>query len=186
MKRDYWVAESGICTENELAAAAAKVPDCRYCMALYPDRFVCRKWSAGSALEDCSSLLELRIFGDNRELWIHRSALGTAFSWRIADDCFLNEAVKEESPAFLQNPELYRMETKQLLDIDKTVAIDSPPLYGGRPLRTTVGGDYELPIEDEDAVILVSYLEFGDDGMANVSDFRLKGFGHMKVGGTNE
>lgn len=204
-KTDEPKPEFGICTETELYPLAKDMKGCNYCMALFTDHFMCTSWpflddkqtdvaqdNNGTNFpinpKDISQLLELRIFGEKRELWVHRSMLNSCFNWRIADDEVLADAVKTEekitegkSIPYFNNPENYRMESIQMLDIDSTFDPSTNTAfaskYGGRSLRTTGGGLYELPISaGENAIVLVSYIEYGDNGVANIADYRMKKF----------
>lgn len=118
--------------------------------------------------ETVENLLELRLFSAERELWAHRSALGEHFSWRIASETGLTA-----SDFF---------ETRQTLDIDTKHAPEGEGLYGARPLRTTGGGEYALPIgEDDGCVVLVNYVAYDEDGCAFAADWRVKGFEAQKT-----
>lgn len=184
MMKDPWIRESGICEESEVSCITGKMADCSWLMALYADRFMCEKLPE-SLPDDWSRLLEIRIFGEQAELWLHRSALKAPFSWRIADDRYLAAAVADgdADAAFFRNPDNYRMESRQLLDIDGTYRPSGEAQYGSRMLRTIGGGTYELPITDaENAVELVSYINYDQNGAAKVVDYRLKGFGTIEGG----
>ena len=149
----------------------------QYFMALYTDKYICASIDKlDSALADVAWLLELRVFDRVRELWAHRSMLGEPFSWRIADDKKLEDEAN--------NPDSYRIESRQKLDIDKEhepdETRDGMPQYGGLLVRSTGKSVYELPAivkaQSLDAMALVSYIRYDDNGIANVVDYRLKEF----------
>lgn len=113
--------------------------------------------------ESVGNLLELRVFSAERELWAHRSALGECFCWRVASETGLTAA--------------NFFETRQTLDIDTKHAPKGKSLYGARHLRTTGGGEYDLPIgADDGCVVLVNYVAYDKDGCAFAADWRVKGF----------
>ena len=120
--------------------------------------------------EGVENLLELRVFSAEREFWAHRSALGERFCWRVASEAGLTAADF--------------FETRQTLDIDtkyKSVKAHVDP-YGARPLRTTGGGEYALPIGESDGcVVLVNYVAYDEDGCAFAADWRVKDFEPQKT-----
>lgn len=196
MMKDYWISGEGELCEADLKSMVTEylkadtnesVP---YIMMQYSDKFVCasieklRKLDKLNALlEDAAWLLELRVFDAERELWAHRSMLGEVFSWRIAADGVIEDNLKScEQRAFFKDAKNYMLETCQLLDKDDKHLPEGEGEYGGKLLRSTGRGVYELPIGGEDAVQLVSYIRYDDNGMANVVDYRLKGF--CKLGDT--
>ena len=138
-------------------------------------------------------LLEMRIFNENRELWIHRSRIGenVPFFWREASDT--DSPVKPQGilkrlfgmgrnddkrsiQRVISNPEKYRFETRQMLDINgKPGAADK---YGCLSILSTVGGHFALPIAPEDRYIrIINYIQYDtESGMGNVADYRFAGF----------
>ena len=187
---ELWVNGSGSWSETELQSKAKAVlpnpsaDETRCFMALYTDKFICASIDKlDAALADVAWLLELRVFDRVRELWAHRSMLGEPFSWRIADDKALEEEAKKQQEPFFNNPESYRIESTQRLDIDnsKEHKPTGEPQYGGTLLRSTGRSVYELPINDENAIKLVSYIRYDDSGIANVVDYRLKAFCKLEV-----
>ena len=180
---DAWVKEFDTCTASELAgkaAAFAKASD--YVIACYTDRFLAVRAEMLSALPSFETLLELRVFNEERELWGHRSSIGSRFSWRIADDLELVRRAAQEPDDFLRQPENRYLDSCQTLDIDTTESLETDE-FGSRKLRTTVGGDYALPISDGDGCIQIrSYLRYDKNGVATVADYRLVGFGPQKRG----
>ncbi len=174
--RDPWIKDCGTATEDELRALAIEAlqPGTIF-LALQTDAMLCGKAEAFSKATP-DRLLELRVFDETRELWAHRSATGREFAWRIADDAALEETLAAGGETgFFANPENYRMEITQYLDIDGTYKL---PIESNRKLRTTGSGYYELPITDDDAAVrLVQYIRYDEPACAaRVVDFRIKGF----------
>lgn len=185
MTGDLWISKSGFSEESCLSEVVSSymrgnsVAEPCYFMALYTDKFICAKIDRLSdALADVEWLLELRVFDEERELWAHRSMLGQPFSWRVADDKVLEFETSKQQGPFFDEPESYRIESCQKLDIDDKDRHEAPgdPQYGGKLLRSTGRSVYELPINDENAIRLVSYIRYDDNGIANVVDYRLKEF----------
>lgn len=187
---DLWVKSFGKWTNGEFKTGVVDYlktepnKEKRYILALYANRFVCASVQKlqeikklDDLLGDIEWLLEMRVFDEDQELWAHRTMLGQPFSWRVASDATLKEKAEQQTDDFLKKPENHRLEQKQLLDIDKKHPSDKEPIYGGKSLRSTGRGEYELPIEEgQDAVTLVSYIRYDEIGMAHVVDYRLKGF----------
>lgn len=178
-----WIVKSGFLDESALDGCVARylAGHGRYYLALYTDRPIqCGTAPAGKAapvVADISTLLELRVFDDDSELWLHRTALGQPFGWRVADDAQLARSVAGLSDTFLKVPENHRLVQMQKLDIDagKSGRVDET---GMRRLKATGGGDYSLPIGERTSwVRLVNYLTYrNDNGQAVPADFRLAGF----------
>lgn len=181
---ELWVKDSGLCCEAcLLTRISAFLQDGDSVLAYYTDRFI----SANRAfkLPFPEKLLELRIFNEKRELWAHRSSLGEAFSWRIADDETLQKGAAKQEDPFLQRPENHYIDTTQTLDINQKTSADSkqPDEWGSRRLHTTVGGTYALPIREGDGCVkLRNYLRYDVDGVATFADYRLTGFAPQKKG----
>lgn len=196
---DLWVKSFGEWTEDDVKTEGDDKTEVEnylekgltkgksYILALYANRFVCASVQKlqemkklDDLLKDVKWLLEMRVFDEDQELWAHRTMLGQPFSWRVASDATLKEKAEQQTDDFLKKPENHRLEQKQLLDIDKKHPSDKEPIYGGKSLRSTGRGEYELPIEEgQDAVTLVSYIRYDEIGMAHVVDYRLKGFGTL-------
>ena len=182
-----WILDSGLCPET---AAAAKVsaflrPDGKdalldaFLLAFYADRF----WAARGecippSLPDVENLLEVRVCRTDAELWMHRSRLGAAFAWRVADDAALWNHTEQNADLF--SPDDYRFETVQLLDIARRGGKDE---YGCMEVRSTTGGRYALPVADgDDRVKIVNYISYNADGVAGIADFRVAGFASPERG----
>ena len=161
-------------------------------LAWFADRFQSGKGnSLMKLLHAPDTLLELRVFREDRELWVHRSCIGDPFHWRVADDAALRENTarientKRSADSFFRKAENYFLKTYQLLDIARRGEADSS---GMRNILTTVGGRYALPIGEKDRYMaVISYLRYTDggamDGTANVVDYRLAGFCERAGGG---
>ena len=173
---EFWMEHAGTCDETTLADVVAPFRDASYtALAWFTDRFQGVRGDALDALTaSADTLLELRVFRDERELWVHRSCIGDAFQWRIADDNILEENVNRlpEAP-FFREKDSYRIRSFQMLDIKEAKRTES----GLCQILTTVGGRYALPMDERSRFIeVVSYLRYAPDGVANVADYRLAGF----------
>ncbi len=169
-----WVKETGICSEEELSDAIGGF-EFEFFTACCTDRIVtAAKDRLQAVLADRDRILELRLFGEKAELLFFRSMQGRPFSFRRADEEGLCEIGSSPLGA-----ECW-FEIKQKLDID----LKNPPTgtaeFGGKLLRATGGGVYELPIGDEDALVLVKYASCDENGAMHEVDFRMKGFGMME------
>lgn len=174
--REPWIRNCGTAD----AAGAAEMmtawqnahPGCKT-LFFCTDRFVCDPETAG---KDAGHLLEARLFTENAELWLHRGSVGAPFAWREADDTALAENVKDRTPSFLSDPAHYRTESVQKLDIDVTARPAEPAGAGFRSLMTTGGRGYTLPVDGENAVRLVVYMDYDENGVCRQKDFRCAGF----------
>lgn len=179
---DVWIRENGKCSEADAVKyIKEKSGEFSKFVALCTDRMAAADISAiDEVLSDAAHLLDLRMFCEDSELHLFRSMMGHDFTYRLADDRIIKEKVKDEGD-FFSTPESYVLEVKQKLDIDTKNPPKTESRYGGKTLRTTGGGVYELPINDENAVILVNYIRYDENGIGNAVDFRIKGFG--RIGG---
>lgn len=133
---------------------------CR-CIAFFTDRCAgARGEYIPELLSDARTLLELRLFDEQGELWCHRSMLGQRFACRWAEDA----GVEEE----------YMLSSAQYMDIAGELGA------GGRGcvrLRSTAGSHFELPIDSGDRrVRLVSYVAYDEQNRAHIADYRIAGF----------
>lgn len=177
-----WKDNNGICKETEITEKiiSLKTDDygSRVCfVAFLTDKFLAGKAEAVNLSDvnieswiDIEKLLEIRIFGEKAE-WMARRSManrGELFQWRLA-----SEDGMEEDEFCIRS---------QTLDIDDSgkVQEQESAVYlsgGNHKLMTTGGGKYHLPIkEGENAIKVVSYIEYDEDGMAYVYDNRLAGF----------
>ena len=127
-----------------------------------------------------STLMELRVFSGQQELWLHRSHLGTDFQWRLAGEKVIREKLLEKDDAFFGNPENYYLETWQLLD--RTDEPHGEDNFGNPIILNTVGGHYPLPVSENDRYIkVIQYVVYDSDGAASIADYRLAGFADKRV-----
>ena len=163
-----WISASGAGNDAPLEDFRGKKA---YVLAYFTDAF--RAGWADRMLAEAESnmdkLLELRVFNDSRELWLHRSRLGAPFVWRLAAE----EGIKPEEK------EKYCFETRQLLDLGE--GPDAEPTFdesdGLRVLKTEAGRSFKLPIaKDERYVRILNYVAYDENGVANAADWRLMGF----------
>ena len=186
---EKWISSFGKADETQAKSLIQDAVDANcdlFCCAFFSDSFrscslkVDTKASLQTILDNLTRLLEIRLFNNKSELWLHRSMLGVPFEWRLADDCQLKESLSQESDPFLSKIESYRIETIQVLDIDSSFVEPADDL-GARRLRTTGGGIYTLPIQEEsDAVVVVFYLRYDPNGVVSIADYRLSGFTNEK------
>ena len=160
-----WITENGV-TEDAAALVKRVAAAEDRIVAYFVDGFQSGYANRLDAILDRQDgLLELRMFSETRELWLHRSRLGVGFFWRIASE--------EQLP----EPARYCFETRQLLDLGE--APDETPTFenGLRVLRSSGGGCFLLPISGEDRFIrIMNYVTYDPDGVANAADYRLIGF----------
>ena len=178
----YSIWKSGSCPLVELPGLvrAFTQPEDK-AVAFYVDHFQAANCGyVEKLLEKVETLLELRIFREEAEFWAHRTGLGAEFSWRIADDCALWE--KSGEADFDAVRKRYIIETRQLLDISPEYGPyrnGETDNFGCRELRSSVGGHYSLPFDDEKDygyVKIVNYVSYNQDGIAGITDFRIAGF----------
>ena len=183
-----WMRESGACSKAtlpELVRAFTRAED--KAVAFYVDRFQAANVGFVPALlEGAENLLELRIFRTDAEFLARRSALGAEFSWRIADDAALWENVEEQD--FEAVKKRHIILTTQILDISPDYVpyrTGERDAFGCRKLRSSVGGRYALPFDDEKdygCVRIANYVSYNQYGIAGVADFRIVGFEPLSKG----
>lgn len=163
--KDY-ISEYGIASEAEVLALAEK-----YCSekctvyAVHTDHFYC-----GSELSiDVKHLIELRIFTSDTELKISRLNIGEDFRWRYIDDLAFKQTLQSETDEFLRKFANRTYDEEHYLDID---SIKSKGLC----YVTTGGGSYTLPIENAEKIKIRNYLEYDENGIVAIPDFRIIGF----------
>lgn len=153
MERCY-IKDKGKCQENEINNLCTKYCTASFTvLAIYSDRVECTEFKA---INDIEHLLEIRAFSESSELKAIRTALGNAFVWRFADDSILTETQTAENT----------WTEYHYLDIDKK-------LSKGCEYVTTGGGKYTLPTENAQGVEIKNYLDFNDDGIVKIVDFRI-------------
>ncbi len=155
--------EKGLCSEQELWEEIKK-HDYTYYVAYQTDSFLSGSAQVESLSRiDWSKLLEIRLFSEKGEFLARRTMIGAGhkFQWRIATEEKLTE-----------DDFIVRYQT---IDIDSNFT--SQGSYGNLSLLTTGGGCYELPIKENMKLIkVISYIAYGDDGMAYIYDDRMAGF----------
>ena len=135
-------------------------------LAIFSDRVEWAEYSDAvlDAL-DVERLLELRVFNPVSGFRALRATIGEdGFACRLADDSNLPPG--GEAPDFVEN----YFDEVHFLDIDLK---RSDPGIG--EYRTTGGGAYTLPVTNAERVKIRNYLEYDDEGVAFVKDFRIVG-----------
>ena len=161
-----WITDGGTAEDAAGTVRRYAAPEDRI-VAYYADGFAAGYADRLEALlagED--RLLELRLFSETRELWLHRSRLGEPFAWRVA------------SEAALPDKERYCFETRQLLDLrEGPEAAPELDAAGLRVLRPLNGRRFALPCGGADRFVrLMNYVRYDAEGVANAADWRLIGF----------
>ena len=172
---DVWIQKHGDCAEDALASLLEEYKTGDYLVtAFFTDRFQgCRGSRLDSVFAGARDLLELRVFNENRELWLHRSRCGKPFFWRLAGEAGCD-------------PKRDYFRALQALDVDETYAAfrrGETDEYGSLKLRSTVKGHYALPLCSGDACVkIVHYVRYDENGVAEAADYRLAGFASMQDG----
>ena len=125
--------------------------------ALYTNKLTC-----GDNVTDIQHLMEVRIFNENGEKKLSRYSLEEDFICRVADDEYFRQKLENENDS-LENRTL---EDIQYLDRDKTMS-------RVRNYRSTGGGEYTLPDEGYNKIHIRNYIDYDDNGIAYISDFRI-------------
>lgn len=161
-----FISKYGAATESDLLTVAEKYlyDDCGV-YAVHTDHFYC-----GSELNiDVKHLIELRIFTANAELKIARLNIGEDFRWRYIDDSAFEQSLSDVTDDFLCQFSNRTYDEEHYLDIDTTKS-------NGFCYTTTGGGEYTLPIENAEKIKIRNYLEYDENGIVMISDFRIVGF----------
>lgn len=133
--------------------------------ALHTDHFYC----GTELLIDEKHLIELRIFDEDSELKITRLNIGAEFSWRYISDTEFQKRIESENDEFLREFSNRVYDESHFLDIDANYT-------NGTSYTATGGGKYTLPVENAEKVRIRNYLEYDDDGILYIADFRIAGF----------
>lgn len=145
-----WVRESGSLKLDELKNKLNAYSNVQY-IAMFTDRF-----EADNGIPNVDdTLLELRLFNETFELHVFRSNIDSDFFYRVSDDTGLDDM------DFIVN--------YQKLDVNRKEK-------KGHNLMTTVGGRYTLPINNESYAKVIDYIEYDEDGMVMVTDYRIVRF----------
>lgn len=165
---DKWIKASGITTEDELINEIKKYAgDDRYFLAYCTDKF----YAGRAELEQFNQLkkdniLEIRLFSEIEEIHFIRSSVGVDFQWRIASEDGLSE-----SDYMVQYQTIDLNQNRINQNNNQTDMFENKVLY------TTVGGEYCLPISgNEDSSKIISYINYDENGMAKITDYRVCGF----------
>ncbi len=161
-----FISRHGITSEAKILALTEQYY-CDACTvyAVHTNRFYC-----GSELNiDVKHLMELRIFTSNTELKISRLNVGEDFRWRYIDDAAFEQALQAEPDEFLRKFANRTYDEEHYLDIDSSKS-------KGLCYVTTGGGPYTLPIENAEKIKIRNYLEYDENGIVTISDFRIVGF----------
>lgn len=109
---------------------------------------------------DMARLLELRAYSENGEFHAQRSCIDATcpFIWHTIVD-----TPNDGERAFFDD-------VQRIDRDDKRIAADS-----ANRLFTTGGGSYTLPDASAERIRLRNYIEFNENGMAEIVDFRIVG-----------
>ena len=160
-----FISEHGNIAESDLMTTA-KAYLCNGCTiyAVHTNYFYC-----GSELNiDIKHLIELRIFAADMEFKAFRFNIGKDFTWRYIDDGVFKQVLSNETDDFLCKFSNRTYDEEHYLDIDSKKSIDC--------YITTGGGRYELPIKNAEKIKIRNYLEYDENGIVMISDFRIIGF----------
>ncbi len=161
-----FISEHGKIAESDLMTVA-KSYLCNECTvyAVHTNYFYC-----GSELNiDIKHLVELRIFTADMEFKAFRLNIGNDFTWRYINDSKFKQVLSNEPDDFLCKFSNRTYDEEHYLDIDSTKSI-------GTCYITTGGGKYELPVENAEKIKIRNYLEYDENGIVIISDFRIVGF----------
>lgn len=161
-----FICNFGTATESKIKEIAEKYfySGCNV-YAVHTDHFYC-----GTELRiDEIHLIELRIFTDSFELKISRLNIGSDFSWRFISDDEFKKVLSNEPDAFLGLFANRTFDEEHYLDVDSTK-------LNGVDYTTTGGGKYTLPIENAEKFKIRNYLEYDENGIVIISDFRIVEF----------
>lgn len=172
---DLWIQKHCNCPEDALGSLLKEFMTEDYLVtAFFTDRFQAYRGDhLNSVLANAQELVELRVFNENCELWLHRSCSGSPFVWRLASEAGCDS-----------NRDYFC--TVQALDIDETYATyqcGETDEYGSMKLRSTVQGYYALPLcKGDECVKIINYVRYDANGVAEAADYRFAGFASMKDG----
>lgn len=163
-----WIKENGSILEINAAELIRKYRvEGKTCLAFFSDHFeTVPPNDVVNIMSHCEKLLELRIFDAKSELRMCRSTLGQPFFWRIADDGILKNNVQTLADPFLQNVENHFIKEIQYLE-------------GTEKGRAAA----QLSLQaEENAVEVIVYIRYDENGVAAPADYRLVGFTVAKTG----
>lgn len=161
-----YIKDYGIVSEDDIYNLAERyLSDNCIVYAMHSDHFFC-----GLSLDiDIPHLMEMRIFNDDSELKICRYSLGNQFRWRYINDNDFRNWLSEEKDDFLSDFNNMTFDEVSYLDIvEKSGAEKSDTEY-----CTTGGGKYNLPVKKAERIKIRNYLDYDENGIAFISDFRI-------------
>jgi len=161
------VKEFGTANEDSIADIIKQhIPENAVIYKMYTDKYECDK---SSDISDIEHLLELRAFNKDSELKISRSSMCQQFCWRLIDDLDFKERLKcgEDDP-FDNCFDMRTLDDTQYLDIDTNKNKDDTFNY-----TATGGGKYSLPISNAEKVKIRNYVDYDEEGIAFICDFRI-------------
>ncbi len=162
--KNEWILDKGSISGKDIIGLVNRYfTDDYYYLAGCTDSFCSGTKDLTSFLEKKNEvLLELRVFTEDKELFLFRSILGHDFSWRITSDDGLD------------NNDY--IDYRHYIDINS----DSERTYMSgdrRNIISTVGGEYSLPIkEHENMVRIRAYVSYDRNGIGKIADHRVCGF----------
>lgn len=151
--------ETGIISKSDIIDKISQYDGIIY--ALYTDKLTC-----GDIVTDTENLIEVRIFNSKSEVKFSRTSVNKDFKFRIIDDEYIKESLKNEEDDFLKEFDNRKIEDIQYLDIDKTKS-------NGRTYTATGGGKYTLPFENAEKIKIYNYIDYDENGIAYIKDFRI-------------
>lgn len=169
VKTGHVTLKTGTCSEREILSVLAGVfsgKPCEGVVVIFTNEVQGATYSELLSFlsdeERAAHLLELRAFSGDREFHALRETMGQQFSWRSAID--------DNTVGF----EVDYLDEKQFLDIGEVFPFrqdqDGNCSYG---YRTMNGGSYRLPRSKAEKLLVRNYIQYGEDGLAHVADFRI-------------
>ncbi|WP_044975909.1 CRISPR-associated protein Csx19 [Ruminococcus sp. HUN007] len=135
-----------------------------YIYAMYTDSIKCV--TCDDIITDPSKLLEMRIFNADCEIKYSRPDINQEFICRIIDDHCFKSKLESLTDEFEKDFKNRILDDTQFLDIDTTKS-------SGKTYITTGGGEYSLPIEDAKKLKIRNYIDYSENGIAEITDFRI-------------
>ena len=157
-----WILDAGTVDEGKVYEKIKELlPKDIYFLAGCTDAYCAGEGEIESFLnEKVNTLLEMRVFSDDRELFFSRSMIGQLFDWRVTTD----EGI----------------DYTDYIDYVHFIDINSERSYStdkGMHIISTVGGEYDLPLKNgENMVLIRAYISYDKNGVGKVVDHRIRGF----------
>ena len=166
-----WVRKKGIVAEDRISEIINENLKQGYIfIAIYTNEVKCEKYI--ETISDIPHLLEIRIFNESTELKAIRTAMGKDFIWRIADDEYFAEQLKNVDDDFENKIKNRVLIEKQYLDIDEKKTKE----LAENTYITTGGGEFTVPLNEAKKVIIKNYINYDEQGILKITDFRIVGF----------